>query len=108
MEITLFLMSGIPKKKQDKSLLLSAFLFAALLITGTLGFSAIEKYSITEAFYMTVITVFTVGFGEIHQLSLPGMYFTIFLIILSFGIFGYVITVFTRYIVDGGIKRIFI
>ena len=50
---------------------------------------------------MTVITMATVGFREVATLSNFGKLFTIFLILGSFGIFGYVVTMVTRFIVDG-------
>ena len=52
---------------------------------------------------MTIITIATVGFREVHPLSTTGMYFTAFLIVFSFGIFAYAVTTFTRYVVDGAI-----
>jgi voltage-gated potassium channel len=50
---------------------------------------------------MTVITVGTVGFGEIHPLSDAGKIFTIFLIIASLGLVAYYITLVTRLLLDG-------
>ena len=76
-----------------------------VMCVGVLGFIFIENYTFAEAFFMTVITMSTVGYEEVHTLSVPGMYFTSFLIIFSFGIFAYVITRLTRYIVDGEFKH---
>jgi voltage-gated potassium channel len=56
---------------------------------------------------MTVITVATVGFTEVHPLSDAGRIFTSFLIITSFGTFAYAITSITRYIVDGEFREYF-
>ncbi|MEZ5000914.1 MAG: ion channel [Bacteroidales bacterium] len=50
---------------------------------------------------MTVITIATVGFREVSVLSDTGKLFTILLILTSFGIFGYVVTMVTRFVVDG-------
>lgn len=50
---------------------------------------------------MTIITIATVGFEEVHQLDNAGMVFTSFLIIFSFGLFVYVVTSFTRFLVEG-------
>jgi voltage-gated potassium channel len=55
----------------------------ALLITqfgGTLGFILIEHYPVFDAFYMTLITISTVGYGEVHPLSHAGRVFNSFLI----------------------------
>jgi voltage-gated potassium channel len=74
-------------------------------LIGVLGFMVIETYNLIEAFYMTVITVSTVGFGEVRPLSLEGRIFTSFLIIFSFGIFAYAIGNITRYLVNGELKN---
>ena len=50
---------------------------------------------------MTVITVATVGFQEVHPLDGPGRLFTAFLIITSFGIFAYAISSLSKYLFDG-------
>src|SRR5580698_11297818 len=47
---------------------------------GTLGFMLIDKYPWFDAFYMTLITISTVGYGEIHPLSFYGRIFNSFLI----------------------------
>ncbi|GAB5539980.1 MAG: potassium channel protein [Salibacteraceae bacterium] len=64
----------------------------------------IEDYTFTEAFYMTVITVSTVGFGEVKSLSEAGQLFTSFLIITTFGTFAYTISNLTRYVLSGQYK----
>ena len=71
------------------------------------GYIFIEHYTLIEAFYMTIITIATVGFGEVHPLSDAGRLFTAFLIMTSFGIFAYSISLITRYIVDGEFQHFF-
>jgi len=61
----------------------------------------IEHLSLLDSLYMTVITVATVGFREVVDFHDSGKLFTILLIISSFGIIGYVVTMVTRYVVDG-------
>lgn len=75
-----------------------------VLILGTVGYVLIEDYSWMDAFYMTVITVSTVGFGEVNQLGPEGRLFTALLIISTFGIFAYAISSITRYLVSGQYK----
>ncbi len=61
-----------------------AMLMLVLLVAvGTLGYILLEQMPIIDAFYMTIITVSTVGFGEIHPLSNRGRVFTSVLIILG-------------------------
>ncbi|MGE0568492.1 MAG: TrkA family potassium uptake protein [Bacteroidia bacterium] len=78
-----------------------------LLITGVIGYRIIEGYTLLEAFYMTVITIATVGYGEVHELSDTGRLFTAFLIITSFGTFAYAVSTITRFVVDGEFNNIF-
>lgn len=67
----------------------------------------IEGWKFSDAFYMTIITISTVGFGEVHPLSEYGQVFTAFLIISSFGIFAYAITSITTYLVGGEYRKYF-
>ncbi len=80
---------------------ISAGLLLFIIVAGTSGYILIEGWTFTESFFMTIITMATVGFGEVKPLSQTGIYFTSFLIVISFGIFAYAITTFTRFIVDG-------
>lgn len=76
---------------------------------GTIGYEIIEdRYNFVDAFYMTIITVSTVGFGEVYALSDAGKIFTAFLIISSFGIFAYSITSITTFIMSGNYRKHFI
>jgi len=79
-----------------------AFLLLLVIIgIGVAGFVWLEGYTFIEAVFMTIITISTVGFTEVHPLSDTGMIFIAFLIIVSFGIFAYVITAFTEFVVEG-------
>ncbi len=69
----------------EKRIQLAIGLVLFFLVVGTLGYSAIDHYTLLDAFYMTVITISTVGYGEIQQLSEAGRLFTIFLILFSVG-----------------------
>jgi len=80
-------------------------LFVALL--GISGFILIENYSFAESFHMTIITVSTVGFGEIKPLSSAGRLFTDILIILSMSTYAYAISVITGYIINGELNQYF-
>jgi voltage-gated potassium channel len=70
------------------------------LATGTVGYSLIDGYSILDAFYMTVITITTVGYGEIQQLSEAGRIFTIFLILSGVGSIAFAAGAFTELIIE--------
>src|SRR5215472_8126719 len=56
---------------------------ALVLIIGTVGFVLVEHWSVFDAFYMTLTTMTTVGYGEIHPLSQAGRVFNSFLIVFG-------------------------
>tara|TARA_B100000900_G_scaffold299060_1_gene257593 strand:- start:233 stop:1246 length:1014 start_codon:yes stop_codon:yes gene_type:complete len=90
------------------SKVLYSFLVLLLIILiGTIGYILVEDWSIIDSFYQTIITVSTVGFGEVHELSNLGKLFTAFLIITSFGTFAYALTSITSYIVSGDYRLYF-
>ena len=71
-----------------------------LLMIGVLGYRYISDYSWINAFYMTVITVTTVGFAEVNPLDTESKIFTIFLILTSIVVVGYAISIITEYILS--------
>jgi voltage-gated potassium channel len=91
------------KQNSLKNAYIALSLLLAIILIGVSGYMIIEKFTFSDAFFMTIITIATVGFREVHPLSVSGMYFTAFLIVFSFGIFAYAVTTFTRYVVDGAI-----
>lgn len=75
-------------------------LLLVLLVIGILGFKIISDYTWIDAIYMTVITVTTVGFGEVQPLDEFSKIFTVFLILTSVVIVGYAISIITEYILS--------
>ncbi len=71
-----------------------------IVAIGILGYMLIEDFTFTEAFYMTIITMGTVGFKEVRPLSSPGMWFTILLIITSLGIFAFAVSLITKHFAE--------
>ena len=82
-----------------KAIILTIFLISI----GILGYINIGHYRFVDALYMTVITISTVGFGEVHPSNDAEKLFTIFLIFTSIGIFAYVVSVITEFIANGKI-----
>lgn len=91
----------MPELKIFSRISFAIFLLLSIILGGSLGYMMIEGYSPIEAFYMTVITISTVGFTEVRPLSDTGRIFTAFLILTSIGTFTYTISVITSYFVSG-------
>jgi len=75
-------------------------LLVLLLFIGVIGFKYVSQYSWIDALYMTVITITTVGFGEVYPLDPASKIFTMLLILTSIIIVGYALTVITEYILS--------
>jgi len=74
---------------------------AAIIVIGTGGYIIIEGWPFLDALYMTIITITTVGYSEVHPLSTGGQTFGIFLIIGGVGGALYTITAIIGYIIEG-------
>ncbi|KPL12567.1 hypothetical protein AMJ74_06610 [candidate division WOR_3 bacterium SM1_77] len=70
----------------QKRILIFAALIIAIIVIGVFGYYFIESLSFIDALYMTVITISTVGFGEVRSLSNAGKIFTIILIVCGIAI----------------------
>lgn len=86
---------------------ISVILICFIICSGVAGYIFIEHYNFLDAFYMTIITVATVGFQEVHPLDNEGKIFTAFLIITSFGTFAYAVTSISKYVIDGEFNHYF-
>lgn len=78
----------------------AVFLLILLLVIGVVGFKSMSNYTWIDALYMTVITITTVGFKEVHPLDEATKIFTISLILISVFILGYALSVITEYILS--------
>ena len=76
-----------------------------VLIFGIIGFMIIEKYTFAEALYMEIITISTVGYGEVKNLSEAGRVFTSVLIVLNMGVAAFAISNVTSFILDGELQK---
>jgi len=81
-------------------------LCGVVLGVGTVGYHLLEGWSFPDAFYMTVITIFTVGYSEVRPLSDAGHYFTVLLIFTGVGAIGYTATTVTADLVSGQIRQL--
>ncbi|MBL8215870.1 MAG: potassium channel protein [Bryobacterales bacterium] len=79
---------------------LIALSITVVFLVGTIGFHVIEGYPYFDAFYMTLITITTVGYSEIHPLSFRGRVFNSFLLFFGAGIMLQAITIVAQLVVE--------
>ena len=82
-------------------------LLAGILAFGTLGYVLIEGASPWEAFYMTAITLTTVGYGEVFPLSRAGEVFTVVVLFAGLGLLLFGLTELARWVVEGEMRDVF-
>lgn len=80
------------------------YAFSLLLIIGTVGYMILLDVGFVDAFYMTVITISTVGFGEVGTTSNGSEIFSICMIFLGAGIVGYAFTTIVAMFVEGKVS----
>lgn len=88
-----------------KQLKLSLFVLLLVVSFGTIGFIWIEGWNILDAFYMTVITLGTVGFKEVHDLTDYGKMFTVVLIVFGVSFLGYLVGKIAQIMFEGQFQR---
>ena len=90
--------------KKFHPLLFWFLLILVIDIAGVCGFMFFEQLNFLDALYMTVITITTIGYGEVRPLTTEGRLFTISFIIASFAAFSYALASLTQYIVSGELR----
>ena len=90
-----------PIEKVFKSKLnIAIFLLSILILSGIVGFKIISGFSWIDSVYMTIITITTVGFGEVQPLDSQSKLFTVGLILTSAVTVGYALKVITEYLIS--------
>lgn len=79
---------------------------ALILCVGATGYRLIEGWPWLDGFYMTVITITTIGFREVHDLTPRGQIFTLFIIFSGIGIVYYTFVTGTTMIIEGEVLKI--
>lgn len=87
-------------------IILPVILIMGVISFGASGYSIIEGWSLLDSFYMTIITLTTVGFMEVHPLSNIGRLFTIFLILSGVGVMLYSLSVGAKVVLEGEVREI--
>ena len=90
----------------SKHLILSVCLVVFIITAGSAGYIIIEGWNVMDAVYMTVITLGTVGFEEVHEVSQVGRIYTIILILVGVSFFVFVAGSVVQFMVEGRILSI--
>lgn len=89
--------------KSMRRLIIGIVALIATIAVGTAGYVIIEGWSVLDSVFMTITTITTVGYGEVHALSDTGRIFSIILILGGMGGAFYALTGVIEYIVEGNI-----
>lgn len=84
---------------------LAIILFLGVTAGGTLGYMAIEGWNVWDAFYMTIISVTTVGYREVHEMSRAGQAWTAVVLVAGVSTLFYTATLIMSLVVEGGLHR---
>jgi voltage-gated potassium channel len=82
-------------------------LMSLSIVVGVVGYVLIEGYRVLDAFYMTIVTISTVGFREVQSLSDGGKIFTSFYIISNLLFFAFLVSTMAKYIFEGELNKIY-
>ncbi|MGD9074812.1 MAG: potassium channel protein [Desulfobacteraceae bacterium] len=94
--------SPASSKKVAKGL----FILVIILFIGSTGYMLIEGWDFLDSLYMTVITITTVGFGEVREVTVLGRVFTIFIIFFGIGIIAYILGMVAQAMVELQVRSI--
>ena len=92
-------MTGIRKK-----IFLSLWLIICINALGVIGYMVIEGWNFRDSLFMTVITITTVGYGEVHELTAAGEIFTIVLLVFGVGIILYLLGTAAKLLLEGELE----
>jgi len=84
-----------------KRVITAAILMVAVVFFGVIGYQLIEGWNVFDSLYMTIITLTSIGYGEVNPLTTKGRVFTIFLIVTGIGIIGYSLSIIASFIIEG-------
>jgi hypothetical protein len=85
----------------------SLLMLTVLVAAGTIGYYVFERMSFFDAFYMTIITLSTVGFSEIVPLTKVGRSITVVIIILGISVGTYTTGIIVQWLVGGELQKVF-
>ena len=93
------------KTPEQREIIISMLFLACWMAIGTLGYCVLEQWTPLEAFYMSFITLTTIGFNEIHTLSTAGRVFTILFAFVGIGCVAFVLRAWAKLLIAGSVIR---
>lgn len=91
---------------EHRKLIVAQILLFLVIATGTAGYYYIEDMEVFDAFYMTLITISTVGFGEVKTLHTAGRLLTVFIIISGISLLTYTLSQIATIFIEGELRKI--
>jgi len=92
--------------EDTKHLITGIIIAICIVLFGTVGYILIEGWEFLDSLYMTIITISTVGFSEVHHISKAGRLFTIVLVFFGVGFTLYIAAAVVQFMVEGRIRII--
>ena len=92
-------------RNEIKKIVIPSIILFFIFLSGILGYIYIEGYTLIDAFYMTSITLSTVGFGEVKSLTPDGKIFTSLLILSGITVVVYTLGNITKFFIEGELKQ---
>ena len=94
-------------ERKMRKIIIIGIIFVALLLIGTFGYMLLENTGFWMGLYLTIITVFTVGYGDIVPVHDSGRIFTVFLVITSVSFVFYVFSKITETMIEGELRGLY-
>ena len=89
-----------------KKLLFSILIFLVVVLFGIFGYTWIEGWNLLDSLYMTIITLSTVGYGEVREIGSGGRVFTVLLIVFGLFTITYIVGLVAETLVAGEIRSV--
>lgn len=91
-------------KETQRQIRIALIILATVIPIGVIGFMTLEKFSLLDSIWLTIITLATIGYGDIFARTPEGRIFTLLLIVFGLGTAAYALQVTASFLVSPGIR----